>query len=517
MKRIVSILIALLLVLAMVPVMASGEETIKRQENGLPDFEGRVFTIWYRNRQAQNAEDLGTFHNVQKLEELLNCDIQFIHPPEAQVAEHFAITMAEDKLPDMIFCKGIDNYYPGGLTAAYDDGILFDYTDLINETNTPNFVKVMMEDPWVGPLMKDDYGRIVRLGAKMQGAADCDYWYEGIYGRSDLLAATGLEKPTTIEEFYNVLTAMKANGVEYPYSCGATGLKYFAFAYDIVYDDFYLGTDGSVKYGPYDAENYKAFLTEMNKWYSAGLIHPDFMSEEGVNQIALMMEGKAGIVGGHIWNWPFEYNVTNTNEEAKLAAYPYPKLTEDQVIELRYNGRSMDDYKYITADAEDPLACVVLLDTLYIPEISYMMGDGIEGKAWEYNDVGVPQGFTEVEDVLDKGISEWHMYEDASAANVDNKWSKEAGDAIRLWGEAGTSRRIPGNERFLFYTTEEAEIRANCKADIQTYASEMFLKFVVGTESLDNFDAYIAQLEAMGVKDLIAVQQAAYDRLLARY
>ena len=44
----------------------------------------------------------------------------------------------------------------------------------------------------------------------------------------------------------------------------------------------------------------------------------------------------------------------------------------------------------------------------------------------------------------------------------------------------------------------------------------MVMKFITGRESLDNWDAYIEQLKAMGVEDLIAVQQAAYERLQAR-
>ena len=519
MKRFLSLMIALLLVLAVAIPSLAEEETIKRQENGLPDFEGRNFTIWYRNRQPQNTDDLTNMENVQKLEELLNCTFEFIHAPQGQEAENFAITMAEDKLPDMIFCGAIDNWYPGGLSMAYEDGVLYDYTDLINETNTPHFCEVMMNDDFLAPLMKDDSGRIVRLGAKIQGSATCDFWYAGITGREDYMAAYGIEKPETIADWYEALTTLKENGIEYPILFQeGYGLNFFGMAYGILVSasEYYIGEDGAVHYGPYEAV-YKDFLTEMNKWYSEGLINGDFMNTTQDDAIALMLAGQGGFMCSHVWAWPFGYEENNTDENAHLTAIQYPKLNEeDELTNLRYSSRNMDDFKYITVDAEDPLACVVLLDTLYIPEISYLMGNGIEGVAWEYDENGIPQGIEGNEDKLAGGISEWHMYEDTNEAGLDGKWTERAADGIRLWGECGTSGRIPGNGRFLMYTNEEAEIRSAKKTDIETYVSEMQLKFVTGQTSLDEFDNYIQTLKDMGVEDLIKVTQDAYTRLEAR-
>lgn len=515
MKRFVSVLIALLLVLAMVPAMASAEGTIKRQENGLPDFEGRVFTIWYKNRQPQTADDLGEMQVVKKLEEMLNCDIQFIHPPQGQESEHFAIMMAEDKLPDMIFCGGIKSYYPGGVTAAYDDGILYDYTDLINETNTPNFMEIMLGDEFLAPLMKDDYGRIINLGAKIQGSEDCNHWYGCLVIRKDHLAATGMDVPETIAEWDELLTAMKANGVEYPlHTNNGWYYEFFAPAYGILSRELYLDEAGTVHYGPYEPA-YKDWLTLMNKWYTEGLINPDFMNDNaGSENWPLLADGKAGAVHAHIWGWANEYYLMNDNPEQALVGAQIPKLNEeDELTNLRYTSRNMDDFKYITVDAEDPLACVVLLDTLYNPEISTMMANGIEGVAWEANEVGYPSAIADA-DPMSKAISEWHAYEDTVAEHVDSKWGEECGEYLRMVSECGTSGRLM--TKFLMYTSEEAEIRSDLRTDIETYMDEMQLKFITGQESLDNFDAYIEQLKALGVEEWIAVEQAAYDRLQAR-
>ena len=49
----------------------------------------------------------------------------------------------------MIFCGGIDSYYPGGVEMAYADGVLYDYTDYIGEEYTPNFYNLIKDDEFL--------------------------------------------------------------------------------------------------------------------------------------------------------------------------------------------------------------------------------------------------------------------------------------------------------------------------------------------------------------------------------
>lgn len=63
-------------------------------------------------------------------------------------------------------------------------------------------------------------------------------------------------------------------------------------------------------------------------------------------------------------------------------------------------------------------------------------------------------------------------------------------------------------------TTEETEEYNSIYSDIDTYMDESISKFIVGDTSLEEFDAFVAQLETMGIADCIAIEQAAYDRYL---
>jgi putative aldouronate transport system substrate-binding protein len=65
-------------------------------------------------------------------------------------------------------------------------------------------------------------------------------------------------------------------------------------------------------------------------------------------------------------------------------------------------------------------------------------------------------------------------------------------------------------------TEEESQRFATIMNEINTYVQEMFDKFVMGQEPLDNFDNYINTLKGMGIEEAINIEQAALDRFNAR-
>ena len=52
---------------------------------------------------------------------------------------------------------------------------------------------------------------------------------------------------------------------------------------------------------------------------------------------------------------------------------------------------------------------------------------------------------------------------------------------------------------------------------IQTYADEYFIKFILGNASLDEFDRYLAEMKNMKMDEILAVYQQAYDRFIQKY
>lgn len=508
---------------------ASGA-TFERDEDGLPDLKGEKITIWHAmtGTNAQATSDLGEYKAIQALEEKLNCEIEFIHPPVGQEQDNFTILMADSELPDMIFCGGIDKYYPGGVEMAYEDGVLYDYTDLISEDLTPNFYKKMQESAEVKKMVCDDEGRIIRLGAKFAGSEEADLTYNGLLIRSDYLEQAGMEIPTTISEWTELFAKMQENGVKYPLSLagdnGMGGLfssNVFSSAYGISAGDFYKDENGKIAYGPYQ-DAYKDYLAKLNEWFEAGYINPDFTIQKESDVMSQAADDKVGSMFMHLYTYGAEYYMTTEkdNPEKALVPAPIPTLNEgDELPGLRESSIYLGDYKYITADAKNPEACMALLDALYNEDIDCMMNNGIEGVTYDMED-GVPVRRTissdaDKETVLSMWPEQWATTEDNDLDYIlTRKYNKGAQDeALTLWKEQGTDQML---SKFILLNTEESEIKTSYQTDIETYVKEMALKFIMGQESLDNFETYQENLKNMHIEDLIDIYQAATDRVDAR-
>jgi putative aldouronate transport system substrate-binding protein len=68
----------------------------------------------------------------------------------------------------------------------------------------------------------------------------------------------------------------------------------------------------------------------------------------------------------------------------------------------------------------------------------------------------------------------------------------------------------------LSLTPQELTRRAEIMTNVNTYAAEMIMRFIIGTEPLANFDRYLAELNRLGLPEAIRITQTAYDRYMAK-
>lgn len=500
-------------------------ESFTRNEKGYPDLKGETITIWFpmTTANAKATGDLGEYKPIKEIEKKFNVNLEFIHPPVGQERDNFAIMMADKELPDMIFGRGIDEYYPGGVNMAYEDGILYDYTAEINENNTPNFYNLIQKDEFLKKAVTDDSGRIIRLGAKIVGSKEADLAFSGPMIRKDYLEKTGLPVPETIEEWTKVLEALKKNGVEYPLalSKGLNDSNIFCSAFGVDNKEYIIKPDGKVTYGPYE-ENYKEYLTLLNDWYSKGYINPDFSTQTADDIMSLFSSGRVGIAVPHLYTYGVTYYVTTEMEDETKGLLPIqiPVLKKgDKIGRMRKSNRQLGDYKYITSDAKNPKACVALLDALYLEDIDLLLSKGIEGVAYKMED-GVPVVIPMAEDsdketLLSAAPQQWHTKEDTDLNYIlTKKYNKGAQDeALILWKENTTEGQL---SNFVLYNTVESEVISQYSADVETYVEEMTLKFITGTEPLSNFEKYRENLKSLHIEELIATRQSASDRFESR-
>jgi putative aldouronate transport system substrate-binding protein len=65
-------------------------------------------------------------------------------------------------------------------------------------------------------------------------------------------------------------------------------------------------------------------------------------------------------------------------------------------------------------------------------------------------------------------------------------------------------------------TAAESDVIGQKWTNIDTYCQEMIIKFIIGTEPLGNYNAFLQQLNRLGMDDVLKAKQAAYNRYQAR-
>ena len=76
-----------------------------------------------------------------------------------------------------------------------------------------------------------------------------------------------------------------------------------------------------------------------------------------------------------------------------------------------------------------------------------------------------------------------------------------------MWASFEAVNRVPA----LNYSVEDAQARADIYKDIETYVYEGVTQFIMGQRDLDTFDAFVAEIQAMGVDKAMAITQKYLD------
>ena len=85
---------------------------------------------------------------------------------------------------------------------------------------------------------------------------------------------------------------------------------------------------------------------------------------------------------------------------------------------------------------------------------------------------------------------------------------QEQRDACVIWADSQY------NDYMISYSSIPSDMQAEYTriwTELQTYLKEHIANFISGTESLDNFDAYIDGLRQLGMDRYIEIMQAAID------
>jgi putative aldouronate transport system substrate-binding protein len=458
--------------------------------------------------------DLGESPFGKALEKATGVDVKYIHPSEGQEVEQFNLMIASDELPNVMEYNWAT--YPGGPEKAISDQVIVPLNDLIDR-HAPNLKRLLASDPELDRMIKTDSGQYY---AFPMVRSESSVVFRGPILRKDWLDELGLEVPTTVDEWYTVLKAFKEKkGATAPFTARYDNKMNIQDAFFGAYrtaNDFYLDDNGKVRFGPLDPQ-YKDVIALFRKWYEEGLIDKDFPIVDSKALDKKMLNGESGatvyLLGGGMGKWLESAQDPNFD----LVGAPYPVLNEG---ETPFTGQR--DFKYnpkpsaaITTSMEHPELAVKWLDYAFGEEGMMLFNFGIEGESYKIEN-GVPT-FTDTIMKNEKYTSQ-QMLSQYTLPNgpypvheqkTTNTFPQQ-NDAVRLWSKTDAAKHIL--PAFITPTVEESNKVAQIMTQISTYKEEMFIKFVMGNEPIDNFDAYAKQIESMGIQEVIDIYQAAMDR-----
>ena len=455
---------------------------------------------------------------IQEITKRTGVNFEFVAAPntEDQFREKFNVTVASGDIPDIMvstYREDMMKVAEQGTFAALDDYI---------DQYAPNLKKILDENP--------DYIRDIR-------ASDGNIYFMPFIGavktfkvwmlRGDWLDKLGLEVPVTLDDWYNVLKAFKeqdpnGNGEadEIPYTTRNTqaGVLAFMEAFGIsgfeANEQFFI-EDGQVKYA-YTDPRCKEALEFINKLYSEGLIDSEYATNDTnvwLSRLTNEVSGACQDTTARAYSLGTQVRAANADSDAYFVVVAPPKgpdgtqMTTSQMQAIR-------GFTAISADSPYIKEIVQLFDYFYSEEGSLLMNFGIEGETYTMEN-GKPtyteniandsQGRSILSMLNIYGHREWAYkqdigYEDALLDETYVNYRNDMEQYIRP--------TIPA----LSFTEEEREVINSTYTEIQTYKDEMINKFIMGKEPLDNFDSFVQTLKNMGIDDVLAVEQAAYDR-----
>lgn len=495
-------------------------------ENKMPIANGDVtLSIWLQNNSQGYLKSYADAKSMQVLQERTGINLEFQHPTGA-VSEQLNIMLASGDLPDLI-------YYTWKFRKKdMQNGLFLNLSEYI-EKWAPNFRKLLEENPHYNEEYHSTHG--MEMSAAFPTVVDDERFmcYDGYFMRKDWLDKLGLSVPETIEEWEEVLTAFKEkdpNGNGKQDEVGFSTLQYmtkyvFMPAFGICINDYYRDPKtGKVTHAALQP-GYKDYLETMNRWYKKGLVNPSYLTTARNELDAMVLNDELGAF--HCDNNNSMPKYMQSNPDMELVAVPFPKspdgkrYTSQTSIKqlLRSNGT------LISSSCKNVYEAVRLLDYLYSEEGKALMNWGIEGESYEVDKDGNkhftdlimnnPDGKTPYEAIAayfpNTGFTGFNSYLAAIGleGNFNEKLRKVKEDSVNYSLEADKGMILPN----LPTTIEEDEEISNSSADLSTYMSEMYSKFIMGVEPLDNFDEFQKNIKKLGIEKVIEIKQKAYDRL----
>lgn len=475
----------------------------------------------------QNAPSAITVHNYKKTE-----DVPAFLEAEATTGVHVTFTSVSDfatQFPLMIASEDYPDAftaYTGMLTTSLDDyvadEILMDLTDIILE-NCPNYMYVRTSDEDVARRTLNDENQLLAfynikktLQPSWLGLVTIEKWLNE-YG----------QPIETYDEYADYLAWIKDTyNPSMPYVPTTSGMdNYLMSGYGI--NNSWSILDGKVVYGP-ATENFKNYIYMMKDWYDRGLFHSNFFGETRFMSLEYseIVNYQMGMFATVYTFMPVTEGVSgDPNFHLKAITCPVVNHGDKRQIDVSggVNTRFETGLACIFSTCSDPVLMAKWFDYFFTDEGSMLCSFGTEGGSYNLDENGKPVFIDYITNNPDHlaPIQAWGKWT-ADGIPHQYDWTREINDSLvgsgaeaqAIWDSNWVDTNTFPN---ITRTKDEADEYSSIMSDLETRVNETIVKFIIGTEPIENWDAFIESLyNSMRLQTAIDIQQAAYDRFMAR-
>ena len=435
--------------------------------------------------------------------------------------EAFNLIIASGDYPDMM--DSFQVMYTGSADSAIEQEIIVDLMDCIDLM--PNYQAALDSDQtfWMDSLTPNGaLPSANMLFASSEGATI------GFMIREDWLSECGLEIPVTYDDMETTLEAFKQK-----YGVGALGVSGYGQGWgvaagmgvrDLDVSDAskaaFLMEDGVVSYSP-ATEEYRDYLELMAGWYAKGYVWKDFVSQAN-SMYQYMLSGEVGVC---------------TQERDLIQTLTDMMQVDDPDagwIGIRGLRKDPGDELHISYFVEKIIYGIAVaatsahrdlaaqwLDYCYSPEGQLLTNYGVEGEGLQFDKDGNP-GYTDLvlhsadySTVAASAI--YSQYGGAMLCYGDRTfggYTDRTRNAIEQWAMDGQDWMYPTKATM---TTDQGEEYTTLINEINSYITEMTLKFIIGEVELndDTWGTYMETVENMGMARATEIKQEALAAYLS--
>lgn len=475
----------------------------------------------------------------KRLQEKTNVEIEWTAIQSDQWGDKITLNMANPKtLTDFIFTAGFGD---SDLLKYADQGIIIPLEEYI-DAYMPNLSAVFEKYPEYRTMSTDSEGHIwalpwiEQLGSGKTAIQTIDNMS---FINKKWLDFLGLEMPTTVDEFEQVLIAFRdhASELQAEFNIDGSIIPMSCIVNDGGQDPCILINGFGEGYGDADKgrhiavtddlkvicsatqQGFKDGIAWLHSLYEQGLIDPEAFTQEWSTYVSKGKSGRYGVC--------FSWDVANVDNLQDWV--PLPALTADTRNITPQNGSFTSGYDrgrcVVTAVAKNPALVCAWLDQMYDPFQSAQNNWGTYGEDDEF-------------DIFELGENEngEEMLKHAplgDASPVEVREAEAVGGPLAILDEYyGVYVTCPDDAQYrldwikdyytpdmntkyvypnVFMSQEDTEELSNLQADIQKTINANKSDWIMNGFTDADWDQYLKDLDAYGLQDYLAIFQKYLD------